>query len=130
MSPTKMLGTDGTKALAPSTVQRLSARTSSGTPLRWGQVPTSLLHVLAVKSHPTPEYAWEDVELALSSTNAVEHLSLPSDPASRRLFGVATVSEALVGHVLARDAVVVDTDSQGVGVQWSETSNRFRDRQG
>ena len=57
----------------------------------------------------------------------MEHLSLPSDPASRRLFGVpivATVSEAAgVGHVLATDAVVVDTDSQGVGVQWSETSN-------
>ena len=28
-----------------------------------------------------------------------------------------------MGHVLATDAVVVDTDSQGVGVQWSETSN-------
>ena len=28
-----------------------------------------------------------------------------------------------MGHVLARDAVVVDTDSLGVGVQWSETSN-------
>ena len=55
MSPTKMLGTDGTKALAPSTVQRSSARTSSKT-LHWGQVPTSLLHVLTVKSHPTPEY--------------------------------------------------------------------------
>ena len=57
----------------------------------------------------------------------MEHLSLPDDPASRRLFGVpivATVSEAAgVGHVLARDAVVVDTDSQGVGVQRSETSN-------
>ena len=57
----------------------------------------------------------------------MEHLSLPYDPASRRLFGVpivATVSEAAgVGHVLAVDAVVVDTDSQGVGVQWSETPN-------
>ena len=127
MSPTKMLGTDGTKTLAPSTVQRLSARTSSGTPWHWGQVPTSLLHVLAVKSHLTPEYAWEGVERALSSSNAVEHLSLPYDPASRRLFGVpivATVSEAAgVAHVLAPEAVVVDTDSQGVGVQWSETSN-------
>ena len=74
--------------------------------------------------HPTD---WEGVELALSSTNAVEHLSLPYHPASRRLFGVpivATVSEAAgVGHVSARDAVVVDTDSLGVGVQWSETSN-------
>jgi hypothetical protein len=37
---------------------------------------------------------------------------------------VATVSEAAgVGHVLTTDAVVVDTDSQGVGVQWSENSN-------
>ena len=65
--------------------------------------------------------------LALSSTNAVEHLSLPYDPASRRLFGVpivGTVSQAAgVGHVLARDAVVVDTDTIGVGVQWSETSS-------
>ena len=34
------------------------------------------------------------------------------------------MSEAAgVGHVLATDAVVVDTDTQGVGVQWSETSN-------
>ena len=52
--------------------------------------------------HPTD---WEGVELALSSTNAIEHLSLPYDPASRRLFGVpivATVSEAAgVGNVLA-----------------------------
>ena len=49
----------------------------------------------------------------------MEHLSLPYDLASRRLFGVpivATVSEAAgVGHVLATDAVVVDTDTQGVG---------------
>ena len=95
--------------------------------MRRGQVATSLLHVLAVKSHPTPEYAWEGVELALSSTNAIEHLSLPYDPASRRLWGVpivSTVSQAAgVGHVLARDAVVVDTDTIGVGVQWSETSS-------
>jgi hypothetical protein len=34
------------------------------------------------------------------------------------------VSEASgVGHVLATDTVVVDTDTIGVGVQWSETSN-------
>ena len=50
-------------------------------------------------------------------------MSLPYDPASRRLFA-ATVSQAAgVGHVLARDAVVVDTDTIGVGVQWSETSS-------
>ena len=125
MSPTKMLGTDSTKALAPSTVQRLSARTSSGTPLHRGQVPTSLLHALAVKSHPTPEYAWEGVDLALSSTKRSS--SLPYDPASRRLFGVpivATVSEAAgTSHVLAQGAVIIDTDSQGIGVQWSENSN-------
>ncbi len=53
-----------------------------------GYSPSSLI------VHPTD---WEGVELALSSTNAVEHLSLPYDPASRRLFGVpvvATVSQA------------------------------------
>ena len=70
---------------------------------------------------------WKDVELARASSNAVEHLSLPYDPATRRLFEVsamATVGEAAgVGHVPARDAVVVDTDSLSVGVQWSENSN-------
>ena len=53
-------------------------------------------------------------------------MSLPFDAASRRLFGVpiaSTVSQAAgVGHVLAADAVVVDTDSQGIGVQWSENA--------
>ena len=74
--------------------------------------------------HPTD---WEGVELALSCTNAIEHLSLPYDPASRRLFGVPMV--ATVARLPAsdtswpRDAVVVDTDTIGVGVQWSETSN-------
>jgi hypothetical protein len=52
---------------------------------------------------------------------------LPFDAASRRLFGVpiaSTVSEAVgAAHVLATDAVVVDTGSQGIGVQWSENSN-------
>jgi hypothetical protein len=39
---------------------------------------------------------WEQVELALSSTNAVERMGLPYDPANRRLFGVpiaSTISE-------------------------------------
>ncbi len=78
----------------------------------------------AIVLHPTD---FEGIELALSTVTAIEHLSLPFDAATRRLFGVpivSTVSEAAgVGHVLASDAVVVDTDSQGVGVQWSETSN-------
>ena len=75
--------------------------------------------------HPTD---WEGVELALSSTNAVEHLSLPFDPATRRLYGVPIVvttsqTAAAVGHVLARYAVLVDTDDQGVAGTWSENSN-------
>jgi len=77
----------------------------------------------AIVLHPT---AWEGVELALASTNAVEHLALPYDPASRRLYGVpvvVTISEAAaVSHVIANDAVALDTDTLGVGVQWSENS--------
>lgn len=34
---------------------------------------------------------WEGVELALSSQQAIEHLALPYDPATRRLFGVPVV---------------------------------------
>ena len=69
---------------------------------------------------------WEGVELALSSQTAIEHLSLPYDPATRRLFGVpVTTSNAQaagVGHVLATDAVALDTDTRGVDVQWSENA--------
>lgn len=57
-----------------------------------------------------------------ASTSAIEHMSLRFDAATRRLFGVpiaSTVSQpAGVAHVLA-----VDTDSQGIGVQWSENSS-------
>ena len=35
---------------------------------------------------------WKDVELARASSNAVEHLSLPYDPATRRLFGVPVLN--------------------------------------
>lgn len=70
--------------------------------------------------------AWEGLELALSTTNAVEHLALPYDPAARRLFGVplaVTNSQAAaVAHVLAVDAVTVETDTLGVQVQYSENS--------
>ena len=69
---------------------------------------------------------WEGVELALSSQSAIEHLSLPYDPATRRLFGVpVTTSNAQaagVGHVLAADSVALDTDTRGVDVQWSENA--------
>jgi hypothetical protein len=75
----------------------------------------------AIVLHPTD---WEGVELALSSTAAIEHLSLPFDPATRRLFGcpvaVTVSATAGVGHVVAQGAVVVDTDSTGISVQWSE----------
>ncbi len=74
--------------------------------------------------HPTD---WEGVELAWSSTTAVEHMSLPYDPASRRLFGVPIVvsnaQAAGVAHALASGAVNLDSDTQGISVTWSETSN-------
>jgi HK97 family phage major capsid protein len=73
--------------------------------------------------HPTD---WEGVELALASQAAVEHLSLPYDPATRRLFGlpvvVTTAATAGAGHVLASDEVALDTDTRGVDVQWSENA--------
>lgn len=82
------------------------------------------LEAASIVLHPSD---WEGVELALSTTNAIEHMSLPYDPATRRLWGVpvvTTVSQAAgTGHALARDAVRIDTDNRGVGVQWSETSN-------
>jgi hypothetical protein len=70
---------------------------------------------------------WEGIELAISSVNAIEHMSLPYDAASRRLYGVPVVvtnaQTAGVSHTLAVGAAGLDTDSQGVAVQWSETSN-------
>ena len=78
----------------------------------------------AIVLHPSD---FETVELALSTTNAVERLGLPYDAAARRLFGVsiAVTTSATVGtgHVLATGAVELDTDSQGVQIMWSETSN-------
>ena len=109
-----------------SGIQSQAYATSLLTTLRKGltKLETAGYTPSSVVLHPTD---WEGVELALCSTNAIEHLSLPYDPASRRLFGVpivATVNQAAgVGHVLAADAVVVDTDTRGVDVQWSETSN-------
>ncbi len=70
---------------------------------------------------------FESMELALSTTNAVEHLGLPYDPAQRRLYGVpiaTTMAQtAGVGHVLAEGGVGVDNDAQGIQLVWSETSN-------
>lgn len=69
---------------------------------------------------------WAAIEIALSSTNAVEHLSLPYEPASRRLFGVPVVTTnaaaARVGHVLADGAAAIHTDQRGVDVSFSENA--------
>lgn len=69
---------------------------------------------------------WEAIELAIASTNAVEHMSLPYDPVARRLYGVPVVitTAATVGiaHTLATGAAGLDTDGD-VAIQWSETSN-------
>ena len=77
--------------------------------------------------HPSD---FEGIELALASATAVEHLNLPYDSATKRLFGtpivtpiVTTVSATPgVGVVLAQDAVVLDLDSYGLQVMWSETA--------
>lgn len=78
----------------------------------------------AIVLHPSD---FEAVELGVASTTAVAYQGLPYDAAARRLFGVpiaTTVSaSAGVGHVIAIDAVALDTDSQGVSIAWSETSN-------
>ena len=74
--------------------------------------------------HPSD---WETTELAVASVNAIEHMSLPFDPVARRLWGIPiTVTNAQtagVAHTLAAGAVGLNTDSQGVQIAWSETSN-------
>ena len=75
--------------------------------------------------HPTDMMA---LELAASATTpAVEWNGLPLDTAKRILFGVpvctSTVQAAGVAHLFAEGAVGLDTDTSGVQVQWSETSN-------
>ena len=70
---------------------------------------------------------FEGIELALSTVNAVEHMSLPFDAAARRLWGVPLVITnavtAGVSYALATGAVGLNVDTLGVQVAWSETSN-------
>lgn len=70
---------------------------------------------------------WEAVELAVASANAVEHMGIPFDPVARRLYGVPVVISVAAtegtAHTLANEAARLDVDSQGVQIQWSETSN-------
>ena len=73
--------------------------------------------------HPTD---WEGVELALSSTNSVEHQGLPYNPATQALFGVPIVvslaQAAGVAHLLAVGSVALDTDQRGIDISWSESA--------
>ena len=112
---TDVAGTSGTQTQAYSTCLLQTLRTCITKLEIAGYAPG------AIVLHPPDG---EGVELALSSA-AVEHLSLPYDPATPRLFGVpvaTTVSAtAGTGHVVAQGAVVVDTDTTGISVQWSES---------
>src|SRR6476660_3469528 len=80
--------------------------------------------VAAIVLHPLD---FEAIELALLTTPAVEHMSLPFDATARRLWGIpvtTTVAAAAgTGWVLGAGAVTINTDSAGVQVTWSETSN-------
>jgi len=122
-----MLGTDGTKALAPSRVRRLSARTSSRTPLHWGQAATSLLHVLAVKSHPDAR-----IRLVRRGAGAVVHQCggtpepalRPGQPSALRCAYRGHRERGRRGGSCAGHRRGGGRHRQpGVGVQWSEASN-------
>lgn len=71
---------------------------------------------------------WETIELdALANAQPVDLQAIPFDPVARRLFGlpvvVSNAQAAGVSHTVATGAVAVDTDTQGVAIQWTETSN-------
>ncbi|MDG5772368.1 phage major capsid protein [Mycolicibacterium fortuitum] len=74
--------------------------------------------------HPTD---WEALELMLLTQEAIDYRSLPFDPVARRLFGVpvivSTAQAVGVSHTVAKGVVELDTDTSGVLLQWSETSN-------
>lgn len=69
---------------------------------------------------------WEAIDL-LTISDGFANKNLPYDAATRRLWGVpvalANVEEAGVAHITSAGAVAVDTDTSGVSLQWSETSN-------
>ena len=87
---------------------------------------------LEVSAH-TPASIWvhptdfESIELALSTVNAIEHLSLPFDAAARRLWGtplvVSTAVTPGVSYTIAAGAVGLNTDGRGAEVTWSEQSD-------
>jgi hypothetical protein len=70
---------------------------------------------------------WQSIELSATATaGATDHQGLPYDPATRRLYGVpvcvSTAQAAGAATTLAEGAAVVDTDTNGVGIQWSEST--------
>lgn len=70
---------------------------------------------------------WTAIELACTATTgALEYQSIPLDSATRRLFGVPVVptmwATAGTAYVLSDGSCAVDTDTDGVQVQWSENA--------
>lgn len=70
---------------------------------------------------------WEAIELQLTADAAIAANGLPYDPITRRLYGVPVVVSLAqtegVAHTLGEGSARLETDSDGVVVQWSETSN-------
>jgi hypothetical protein len=111
-------GTSGIQTQAWSTSIAQTLRKSLTKLVVAGYTPGAIL------LHPSD---FETFELAVSATTAVEHVGLPYQAAQRRLFEVPIVvavsATARVGHFLAVNSVVADTDSAGVQVMWSEERN-------
>jgi hypothetical protein len=111
-------GTSGIQAQAYSTSVLQTIRKSLTKLESTGYVPGSIW------IHPND---FEGVELALSTVNAVQHLSLPFDAAARRLWGtplvVSTAVTAGTSYTVAASAVGPNTDGRGAAVTWSESSN-------
>ena len=95
---------------ATSGIQTQAYSTSVLTTLRKGltNLETAGYAAGAIVLHPSD---WEGVELALSSMNAIEHLALPYDRTTRRLFGVpvtgAWPSPACIRRSSARRSSVI-----------------------
>src|SRR5262245_18368803 len=84
---------------------------------------------LPVASRPrsccTPRLGWGGAGFGIGVGGGTHWAAY--DPATRRLFGVpVAVSNAQapgVGHVVAQDAIALDTDTRGVVVTWSENAH-------
>jgi hypothetical protein len=69
---------------------------------------------------------WETIELAVASTNAIEHMGAPVDPVGRRLWGVNVVLsqglDAKTGLVIGDGAVTVDHSPTSSAAAWKADS--------